>query len=88
MNFYELSWGAVCFYYRSVGDHKYCQIMRDKSFLSRLRQTPHEINPKEFEEKVLLGKVDLTGNSLDEIEHLIRRPVFQDIQVQNVDGVA
>ena len=64
MNFYELSWGAVCFYYRSAGDHKYCQIMRDQSFISRLRQVPHEVSHKEFEEKVLLGYVNIENYDL------------------------
>ena len=27
MNFRDLSWGALCFYYRSAGDRKYCRIM-------------------------------------------------------------
>jgi len=64
MNFNQLSWGAVCFYYRSVGDNRYSQIMRDTAFLSKLRERPYDINPAEFEEKVVLGHVNIENYDL------------------------
>lgn len=68
MKFNELSWGAVCFYYRSAGDSKYSRIMSDAKFLSKLRTAPAEVNASEFEQKVILDYVNvesydlLTGN--------------------------
>ena len=64
MNFNELSWAAVCFYYRSAGDKKYARTMRDAQFISKLRQTPSEVSPKEFEEKVLLDHVNIQNYDL------------------------
>jgi hypothetical protein len=64
MNFNQLSWGAVCFYYRLAGDNRYCKIMRDTDFLVRLRQSPADITPKEFEEKVLLDHVNIENYDL------------------------
>lgn len=64
MNFSQLSWGALCFYYRSIGDNKYSKIMRDTDFLARLRQEPFSINAKEFEEKVLLDHVNIENYDL------------------------
>lgn len=64
MNFNQLSWGAVCFYYRSAGDKKYSKIMRDTQFLATLRQAPSDINVKEFEEKVILGHVNIENYDL------------------------
>jgi hypothetical protein len=64
MNFNQLSWGAVCFYYRSIGDQKYSKIMRDTQFLSRLRKEPSDISAAEFEEKVLLDHVNIENYDL------------------------
>ena len=64
MNFNQLSWGALCFYYRSAGDNKYGRIMKDTSFLSRLRESPADISVTEFEEKVILGHVNIENYDL------------------------
>jgi hypothetical protein len=64
MNFNQLSWGAVCFYYRSIGDQKYSKIMRDTQFLSQLRKEPSNISAAEFEEKVLLDHVNIENYDL------------------------
>ncbi len=64
MNFNQLSWGAVCFYYRSIGDQKYSKIMQDTQFLSRLRKQPSYISAAEFEEKVLLDHVNIENYDL------------------------
>ena len=64
MNFNQLAWGAVCFYYRSIGDNKYNKIMRDTEFLTRLREEPYNINATEFEEKVLLDHVNIENYDL------------------------
>ena len=64
MNFNQLSWGVVCFYYRLAGDNRYCRIMRDTEFLVKLRQSPSVITPKEFEEKVLLDHVNIENYDL------------------------
>jgi hypothetical protein len=64
MNFNQLSWGVVCFYYRLAGDNRYCRIMRDTEFLTKLRQSPSDITPKEFEEKVLLDHVNIENYDL------------------------
>ncbi|MFC1875209.1 hypothetical protein ACFLY3_03600 [Chloroflexota bacterium] len=64
MNFNQLSWGALCFYYRSAGDNKYGRIMKDTSFLYRLRESPADISVAEFEEKVILGHVNIENYDL------------------------
>ena len=64
MNFNQLAWGVVCFYYRLAGDNRYCRIMRDTEFLVKLRQSPSDITPKEFEEKVLLDHVNIENYDL------------------------
>jgi hypothetical protein len=64
MNFNELSWAALCFYYRSGGDKRYARLMRDAQFISKLRQAPSEVSPKEFEEKVLLDHVNIQNYDL------------------------
>jgi hypothetical protein len=64
MNFNQLSWGAVCFYYRSAGDNKYGKIMSDTSFISRLREAPYDISVNEFEEKVILNHVNIENYDL------------------------
>ena len=64
MNFNQLSWGALCFYYRSAGDHKYGKIMKNTSFLSKLRESPTDISVTEFEENVILGHVKIENYDL------------------------
>jgi len=64
MNFDQLSWSAVCFYYRSIGDNKYSKIMKDTPFISRLREAPTSISTVEFEEKVLLNHVNIENYDL------------------------
>ncbi len=64
MQFNEVAWGAVCFYYRSVGDNKYSRIMRDTEFLSKLRMAPIEINVAEFERKVILDYINIESYDL------------------------
>ena len=64
MNFNQLSWGAVCFYYRSIGDSRYGKIMMDTTFISGLRETPFNVSLTEFEEKVLLDHVSIENYDL------------------------
>jgi hypothetical protein len=78
MNFNQLAWGAVCFYYRSLGDGKYSKIMRDINFLTRLRGEPFNIGAAEFEEKVLLDHVNIENYDLL-IGHGLARHVLDKI---------
>jgi len=64
ISFNQLSWAAVCFYYRSAGDNKYSRIMSDTDFLLTLRRAPFNITPEEFEEKVILGYVNIENYDL------------------------
>ncbi len=64
LNFNDLAWAAVCFYYRSVADRKYCKILGDSEFITRLRQTPFEIKPEEFEQKILLDHINIESYDL------------------------
>jgi hypothetical protein len=64
MTFNELAWSAVCFYYRSVADRRYCNIISNTNFIMKLRQTPFEIDPMEFEQKVLLDYVKIENYDL------------------------
>ena len=64
LTFNDLAWAAVCFYYRSIADRKYCKIMVDTEFITKLRQTPFEIKPEEFEQKVLLDYVNIESYDL------------------------
>lgn len=64
MNFNQLSWGAVCFYYRSSGDNKYSKIMRDTPFITKLREAPFDISVTELEEKVLVDHVNIESYDL------------------------
>lgn len=64
MKFNELSWAAVCFYYRSIGDSKYVKIMRDTQFIAKLREAPSDISSAEFEEKVILDYVKIENYDL------------------------
>jgi hypothetical protein len=64
MNFNDLSWASILFYYRSIGDKRYGRIMSDKSFISLLREAPSDISPKELEEKVILDYVNIINYDL------------------------
>ncbi len=64
MTFSELAWAGLCFYYRLAGDKRYSAIMSDRKFLERLRCTPEEITLKEFEEKAILGFIDIQNYDL------------------------
>lgn len=64
LTFNGLAWAALCFYYKSIADRKYCKIMADTEFLTKLRQTPFEINPEEFEQKVILDYVNIESYDL------------------------
>jgi hypothetical protein len=64
VNFNDIAWAALCFYYRSVADRKYCKIMGDTQLMEKLRQTPFEITPSEFEQKVLLDHVNISSYDL------------------------
>ena len=64
MDFNQLAWGALCFYYRSAGDNKYGRIMKDSSFLYRLRESPEDISVTEFEEKVILDHIQIENYDL------------------------
>ena len=64
MNFSQLAWGAICFYYRSTGDNRYSRIMRDSDFLNRLKHEPSSINAQEFEERVLLDHINIENYDL------------------------
>ncbi|MFC2068303.1 hypothetical protein ACFLTP_04785 [Chloroflexota bacterium] len=75
MNFNELGWAAVCFYYRSIGDAKYCKIMKDTKFIVRLRETPSEIDPEEFEQKVILDYINIQSYDLL-IEHRLASTIL------------
>jgi len=64
ISFNQLSWAAVCFYYRAAGDNKYSRIMSDTDFLLTLRRAPFNITPEEFEEKVILSYVNIENYDL------------------------
>jgi hypothetical protein len=64
MRFRELAWAGLCFYYRLSGDKRYSAIMCDHKFLERLRNTPEEVPLKEFEEKAVLGYINIQNYDL------------------------
>jgi hypothetical protein len=78
VTFNDLAWAAFCFYYRSIADRKYCRIICDTPFLERLRQSPHEVTPSEFEQKVLLDYVSISNYDLL-IEHKIAERLLESI---------
>jgi hypothetical protein len=83
MNFNQLAWGSVCFYYRSLGDNKYSKIMRDTDFLARLRREPFNVNAIEFEEKVLLDHVNIENYDLLIGHGLARNVLDRIIELQS-----
>jgi hypothetical protein len=64
MKFNDLAWAAVCFYYRSAGDKRYCAAMKDSDFLSRMRCMPQALSVKEFEEKAIDGFINMENYDL------------------------
>ena len=64
MNFNELAWAGFCFYYRSGGDKRYSSIMSDCYFLSQIRNHPESIRLNEFEEKAILGYINIQNYDL------------------------
>jgi hypothetical protein len=91
MDFNQLAWGAVCFYYRSIGDNRYSKVMRDTDFLTRLRREPANISAIEFEEKVLLDHVNIENYDLL-IGHGLARNVLDKIielqpQIHHLENV-
>ena len=78
ITFNDLAWSAHCFYYRSVGDRKYCRIMSDTSFIYRLQKTPFEITPSEFEQNVLLDYVNISSYDLL-VEHKLAENILEKI---------
>ena len=61
MKFADLAWAALLYYYKSSGDRKYVKLLRDDSFIGRLRKTPQDIPFEEFEAKVIFGFISSIG---------------------------
>jgi len=78
VSFNDVAWAAVCFYYRSVADRKYCRILGDAPFIQKLRQTPHDITASEFEEKVVLDYVNIINYDVL-IEHKLAERLLETI---------
>ena len=76
VNFNDIAWAAVCFYYRSVADRRYCKTLSDTSFIEKLRQTPHAITASEFEQKVLLDYVNISNYDVL-IEHKLAERLLE-----------
>jgi len=78
VNFNDVAWAAVCFYYRSVADRRYCKILSDTPFIEKLRQTPHDITASEFEQKVVLDYVNIINYDVL-IEHKLAERLLENI---------
>jgi hypothetical protein len=76
VNFSDIAWAAVCFYYRSVADRRYCKTLSDTSFIEKLRQTPNAIAASEFEQKVLLDYVNISNYDVL-IEHKLAERLLE-----------
>jgi hypothetical protein len=76
VSFNDLAWAAVCFYYRSVADRKYCRILGDAPFIKKLRQTPQAIRAPEFEQKILLDYVRIINYDVL-IEHKLAERLLE-----------
>jgi len=87
MNFNTLAWAAFCFYYRSVGDMKYGKLMQDDNFLDILRNKPKELTPVEFEERVLLGYIQVQNYDLL-IGHKLAEGILKELVVLQPDVAA
>ena len=64
MRFIDLSWAAVFYYYRSVGDRKYCKIMSDHHFIDAIKENPLNVAEEDFEHKVVLDYINVTNYDL------------------------
>lgn len=64
VRFNEIAWAGFCFYYRSAGDKRYSAIMSDCQFLSQIRANPERISLSEFEEKAILGYINIQNYDL------------------------
>lgn len=64
MRFNEIAWAGFCFYYRSAGDKRYSAIISDCQFLSQIRDHPEKISLSEFEEKAILGYINIQNYDL------------------------
>jgi len=84
VNFNDIAWAAICFYYKSVADRKYCRILSDTPFIEKLRQTPHGIRPSEFEQKVLLDYVNIINYDVL-VEHRLAERLLEIIVVLQPD---
>ena len=78
VNFNDIAWAAVCFYYRSIADRKYCKILGDTPFMEKLRETPHDVTASEFEKKVLLDYVRIINYDVL-IEHKLAERLLENI---------
>jgi len=76
VSFNDVAWAAVCFYYRSIADRKYCKILGDTPFIEKLRQTPRGITASEFEQKVLLDYVNISNYDVL-IEHKLAERLLE-----------
>jgi len=64
MRFNEIAWAGFCFYYRSAGDKRYSVIMSDYEFLAQIRNNTRGISLSEFEEKAVLGYINIQNYDL------------------------
>jgi hypothetical protein len=78
VNFNDIAWAALCFYYRSIADRKYCKILGDTPFIEKLRQTPLGVTASEFEQKVLLDYVSISNYDVL-IEHKLAERLLEKI---------
>ena len=80
--FNDLTWAALFFYYRSIGNRKYCKIISDTEFMKKLRQTPSEIDPAELERKIILDYVDIQNYDLLKEHKMARQLLTKIISLQ------
>jgi hypothetical protein len=78
VDFNDIAWAAIIFYYKSVADRKYCKILGDTPFIEKLRQTPHGITASEFEQKVLLDYVNISNYDVL-IKHKLAERLLENI---------
>jgi len=78
VDFNDIAWAAIIFYYKSVADRKYCKILGDKPFIEKLRQKPHGITVSEFEQKVILDYVNISNYDVL-IEHKLAERLLENI---------
>jgi len=83
MRFNELAWAGMLFYYRSFGDKRYSAVMGDRSFVERLRKAPAEISVREFEEKAILGLINVENYDLLVSHRLAEKLLCRVIEQRN-----